>query len=306
MTIVAQTPVNLIFDTDLGGDYDDVGAMAILHTLADKGEVNILGTIACNKSKYIASAINAINIYCKRPNIPVGVVHGRAVNITAWQKWDSLLVARYPHKIKSNAQAIEATALYRQILAKQPDHSVTICTVGFLTNLQNLLESKPDKFSPLNGLELVRRKVKVLVSMAGRFPEGSEYNIQCDPIAAQIVAEQWPTNIVFSGWEIGNAIYTGLPLVQNESIKNSPIKDVFAHAMPQAKSDANGRMSWDETAVLVAVRGIEPYYSVVEGRMNIREWGKNEWNKNGKGHFYLVEKMPVPQIEKLLNDLMMR
>jgi len=41
-----QVPV--IFDTDIAPDFDDVGAMALLHAFADKGEVNILATISCN------------------------------------------------------------------------------------------------------------------------------------------------------------------------------------------------------------------------------------------------------------------
>ena len=40
--------VNLIFDTDMAPDYDDVGALAILHCLADSGEVRILGTASSN------------------------------------------------------------------------------------------------------------------------------------------------------------------------------------------------------------------------------------------------------------------
>ena len=34
--------VKLIFDTDIAEDCDDVGAMAVLHALADKGELEIL------------------------------------------------------------------------------------------------------------------------------------------------------------------------------------------------------------------------------------------------------------------------
>ncbi|MCU0354170.1 MAG: nucleoside hydrolase [Cytophagales bacterium] len=225
--------------------------------------------------------------------------------MTAAQKWDSVLVAKYPGKIKKNAQAEDALTLYRRLLAAQPDGSVTIATVGFLTNLADLLQSKPDKFSPLGGAELVKRKVKRLVSMAGKFPSGSEYNIQCDPIAAKYVAEQWPTEIIFSGFEIGQAIHTGLPLIQNEKIQNSPIKEAFAIAIPMSKEDAAGRMSWDQTAVLVAVKGYEPYYSVNAGRFVCREWGGNDWNANGKGHLHLVVKMPVPQVENILNALMM-
>jgi pyrimidine-specific ribonucleoside hydrolase len=299
------TPVNLIFDSDIGPDYDDVGAMALMHALADSGQVKILATIACNQSKYIAGVMNVINTYFNRPNIPVGVVRTKAVNMVSWQKWDSVLVAKFPSRIKSNTQAENALSLYRRILAQQADASVTITTVGFLSNLADLLQSKPDKISPLSGLDLVKRKVIRLVTMGGRFPNGSEYNIQCDPISAKYVFENWPSEIIFSGWEIGNPIHTGLPLIQNETIKNSPIKEAFALSIPKAKEDAAGRMSWDETAVLVAIQGIRNYFEVVEGRFICREWGANQWDPKGKGHFYLVQKMPIPEMEKVLNTLMM-
>ena len=34
----SKVPVRIIFDTDLGPDYDDVGALAFLHAMADSGE----------------------------------------------------------------------------------------------------------------------------------------------------------------------------------------------------------------------------------------------------------------------------
>ena len=302
----SKKPVSIIFDTDIGPDYDDVGAMAIMHALADKGEANILATIACNQSKYAAATMSVINTYFGRPNIPVGITRNvRSVNISAWQKWDSVLVARYPSKIKNNNQAQDALTLYRKTLAAQPDNSVTIITVGFLSNLNDLLKSPADKISPLTGMALVKRKVKRLVSMAGRFPKASEYNIQCDPISAKYVVENWPTEVIFSGWEIGNAVRTGLPLINNQNITNSPVKDAFAISMPLASADSLGRMSWDQTAVLVGVRGHEPYYSLVEGQFICAVWGGNDWDTKARGHFYLTEKMPVPQVEKVLNDLMM-
>ncbi len=301
-----NAPVNLILDTDIGPDYDDVGAMAVMHSLADSGQVNILATVASNQSKYIAATLSALNTYFGRPNIPIGVVRGRGVNLTAWQKWDSVLVARYPHKIKSNEQAEDALSLYRRILASQPDGSVTIVTVGFLTNMADLLISKPDKYSPLNGRELINRKVKKLVSMAGRFPAGKEFNVDRDPVSSKIVFNGWPTPIVFSGWEIGSNIYTGLPLSQNDKIKNSPVKDVFTMSIPMSKQDEKGRMSWDQTAVLVAIKGTENYYDLMEGRFVTQDDGSNKWNANGKGHYYLVPKMPVAQVEAILEALMMR
>ena len=298
--------VNLILDTDIGPDYDDVGAMSVMHSLADSGQVNILATMASNQSKYIASVLNVLNTYFKRPNIPVGVVRGRAVRLASWQKWDSTLVAKYPHTIKNNDQAQDALSLYRKILTTQPDGSVTIVTVGFLTNMADLLESKPDKYSPLSGKELIKKKVKQLVCMAGRFPSGREFNVDRDPVSSKIVFDGWVTPIIFSGWEIGSAIHTGLALTQNEKIQHSPIKDTFTISIPLDKQDAGGRMSWDETAVLVAIKGYEPYYNIVEGRFICSDDGSNKWDSMGKGHYYLTPKMPIPQVEKILNDLMMR
>ena len=301
-----QQPIPIIFDTDMGPDYDDVGAMAVLHALADSGQVKVLATMACNQSKYIAGVLSILNNYYHRPEIPVGVIGGpRAVNVSASQKWDSVLLARYPVKIRENSQAQDAVELYRKILSEQPDNSVTIVTVGFFSNLNDLLKSGPDQYSQLSGAALVKVKVGRLVSMAGRFPNGNEFNVQCDPIAAKYVVENWPTEIIFSGWEIGAAIFTGLPIATNESISKSPVKDAFAISIPLSKEDEKGRKSWDETAVLVAIKGYAPYFNVQKGRMVCRENGYNAWDNNGNGHYYLVQKMPAMDLEKILNKLIM-
>ncbi len=301
-----QKPVSVILDTDIGPDYDDVGAMAILHALADSGKAKILATMSCNQSKYSVGVLSVLNTYFGRPDLPIGIVRGtRAVNLPAWQKWDSILISRYPAKIKSNLKAEDAVVLYRRILAAQTDQSVTIITVGFFSNLNDLLRSGADKHSPLSGLDLVKRKVRRLVSMAGRFPKGGEFNIQCDPISAKYVAENWPTEIVFSGWEIGDPIRTGIPLIKNTSIRSSPVKEAFSIAIPMAVSDSSGRMSWDETAVLVGIKGDAPYFELVGGRMGIEPWGSNSWDEKGQGHFYLKQKLPVQEMEKLLNTMIM-
>ena len=302
-------PVNIIFDTDMGPDYDDIGAITLLHAMADSGECNILATIACNQHPYIAAVLNTMNTYFKRPNIPVGVVRGNAVNISAIQKWDSMLVANYPHSIQSNEQAADALSLYRKLLAAAPDKSITIVTVGFFTNMANLLQSGPDAFSPKTGRALIQQKVKLLVSMAGRFDHEMggfrEFNVMKDAPASEITFNQWPTPIIFSGFEIGAKIFTGLPIVNNAAIQHSPVKDVFARSIPLDPNDKNGRMSWDETAVLVAVRGYQPYFSVVKGKIAARTDGSNGWDNNGNRDYYLVQKMPIASMEKILNDFIM-
>lgn len=298
-----QSPVRVIFDTDVGPDYDDVGAIAMLHGYADAGKVTILATVASSKYPRVVPVLSILNTYFGRPDLPIGVPKGWAITDPDSQHWSDTLVARYPHALTTNEAAPDAVALYRKLLASQPDHSVTIITVGFLTNLANLLQSSPDQVSKLTGRQLVTRKVKQVVSMAGKFPAGREYNVHRDTTASKVVYADWPTPMLLSGFEIGQAIKTGLPLVQNKAIHNSPVQDVFRISLPLAASDRNGRMSWDQTAVLVAVEGPAPYYTTKTGRLLLGPDGRNTWDDAGKGQAHLVVNRPPAEVEALINKL---
>jgi len=300
-----QTPVPIIFDSDMGPDYDDVGAITILHALADQGEAKILATMASTKYEGVAGVLNIFNTYFNHPGIPVGVPKGDALELRDWQHWTDTLLASYPHNIKTNAEAWDAVKLYRKILAAQPDHSITIVTVGFLTNLSNLLNTNSDEYSSLSGTELVKRKVKQLVCMGGKFPSGYEFNVMKDAKASQNVYANWPTPIIFSGFEIGEKIKAGLPLIYNNSIKNDPVKDTFRIAIPMAKEDSAGRKSWDETAVLVAIKGYDQWYTLQKGRIIVADDGKNTWDDTGTGQAYLVEKVDYREVRELINQLIM-
>ena len=298
-------PVHIIFDSDMGPDYDDAGAIAMLHTMADAGEARILATMASTKYEGVAGVLNVFNTYFNRPDIPVGVPKGDALELRDYQHWTDTLLEKYPHDIKINDQAQDAVKLYRKILASQPDHSVTIVTIGFLTNLSNLLNTRPDVYSPLSGKELVRRKVKLLVSMGGRFPSGSEFNIMKDAAASKNVFEHWNTPVIFSGFEIGEKIKAGLTLINNTAINNSPVKDVFRISIPKSPEDSLGRKSWDETAVLVAIRGYSKWYKLHYGTLIVSSDGSNTWADKGILQAYLVEKTNYEMVQELINSLMM-
>ena len=302
----SAAPVHLIFDSDMGPDYDDVGAITIMHNYADNGEVKILATMASTKYDGVAAVLNVFNTYFNRPNIPVGVPKGEALTLRDWQHWTDTVLARYPHKIKTNDEAEDAVTLYRKILAEQPDNSVTVVSIGFFTNLSNLLNTKGDAYSSLTGKELVKKKVKLLVSMAGKYPEGYEFNVMKDIPASNNVFANWPTQIIFSGFEIGAKIKVGLPLINNAAIKKDPTKDVFRVSIPMAKEDAAGRMSWDETSVLVAIKGYDKWYTPHTGHIStIAADGKNSWDNGGTGQAYLVEKTPYTAVQDLINELIM-
>jgi hypothetical protein len=139
--------------------------------------------------------------------------------------------------------------------------------------------------------------------MAGWFPKGREYNLLTDSAASANVFNNWPTTVIFSGFEIGKEIKTGLGLVNDVSV-DGPVKDVFAFCIPKAKEDSAGRMSWDETTVLVAIRGAKPYFGLERGHIVI-EGGNNTWknDKNGS-QYYLTKALPDNEMAAIIESYM--
>jgi hypothetical protein len=137
----------------MGSDCDDVGALALLHTFADKGQAEILAWVySSGKVPYRAGVIDAINHYYNRPEIPVGADwepdFGDSVDKMGAEQLASD-TARFGHRIVHNQQAEEQVALARSILAAQPDHSVTYVTIGHTKALYQLLQSQPDSLAAI-------------------------------------------------------------------------------------------------------------------------------------------------------------
>lgn len=307
-------PISIIFDTDMGPDYDDVGALAVLHAMADSGYVEILATVSSNKMEQSTQLIDIINTYYNRPDIAIGVTKDEnGKNNNTWhkgKKWTEELPKKYKFDQPMASESMDAVKVYRTILAKQPDKSLTIITVGFLTNLKNLLLSEPDEISNLSGEELVSAKVKFLVSMACKFPSGREYNAYADVLSTKFVIESWPSEIIFSGAEIGRYIRTGDKLVE-EGV-DSPIKEAYLLSMSQdmlefdnSRYEMGGRASYDQTAVLAAIKPNE-YFDTEKGNVFIEDDGSNTWEVTSTGkHMILKHKYPYQSIANIIEKLMM-
>ena len=93
--------------------------------------------------------------------------------------------------------------------------------------------------------------------------------------------------------------------MNNPGIVNSPVKDVFRISIPMNPDDSAGRMSWDETAVLVAVKGYEQFYHLEYGRMQVAADGSNTWSAEGKQHAHLVEAVSPEIVRAYINKLIM-
>src|SRR5919205_2237640 len=100
LLLSAQKPVAIIFDSDMGPDYDDVGAIALLHAYADSGQVKILATVASTKYEGVAGVFNVFNTYFRRPHIPIGIPKNNGLTVRDRQHWSDTLLANYPHTIK--------------------------------------------------------------------------------------------------------------------------------------------------------------------------------------------------------------
>src|ERR1035438_6909705 len=162
--------VPVIFDTDMGNDVDDALALAMLHALESRGECRLVGVTVTKDNPWAAVYVDLVNTFYGRGRIPVGMVKGGVTpegspliqTPAERRRADGTLV--YPRRLASGAEAPEAVALLRRLLAAPKDGSVVIVQVGFSTNLARLLDAPAD-------LDLVQRKVKLLTVMAGNFVE---------------------------------------------------------------------------------------------------------------------------------------
>jgi len=65
-------PVRLILDTDMGNDVDDALALAIIHALQNRGEVQLLAVTITKDNRDAAPFIDLVDTFYGRPDIPIG------------------------------------------------------------------------------------------------------------------------------------------------------------------------------------------------------------------------------------------
>jgi purine nucleosidase len=293
----AGDSVRLIFDTDICGDCDDALALGMIHSLQSRGLCRLLAVTISVDHEQAAPFVDAVNTFYGRGEIPIGVVRQGVVenseflSLIAEKDRDHF---RYPHDLLAGRSAPGASDLLRKILAAQPDHSVVIAQVGFSTNLARLLRSAPDEYSPLGGRELVQQKVRLLSLMAGAFRpiEGSrrflEYNVIKDITSARILAEQWPTAMVYSGFEIGIALpYPAVSIERDYGyVTHHPLAEAYIRRNPPP----HNRPTWDLTSVLYAVLGDRGYFDVSRrGRVTVEPDGFTRFDESSQGnHSYLI------------------
>lgn len=312
-TVFAGTAqVKIIFDTDFGGDADDLGALAMLHNLHNKGECELLGIASWSTEQYVIPAMDAVNRFYGNPRIPMGI-RSKDSHFQDWN-YNKAIADALPYKL-TNQDVMLAVDLYRKLLSEQEDKSVTIVTVGPLKNIMDLIQSEPDKYSDLSGRELIASKVKEFVIMGGHFPSGeNEWNFNGNmPGVTRFVLENITVPVVFTGYEVGVAIQTGA--VFEKLKKDHPLYLGFKHFSQNAswmKDRYKGKIlnnaTYDQTAVLYAVSGgLGKYWEKVDnGYCVAKENGDNNWVEGDKyDHTYLVLKKDPEEMARLIESMML-
>lgn len=302
-------PVRLILDTDIQTDCDDAAAIAVLHSLADLGEVEILGMAVGVLNPWSTAATDAINTYHRRPDLPLAQLKGNdGVNINSL--FTRQLAEEFPHDTRSAESIPDALKLYRRILADENGKNVVILSLGYMTNLANLMNSPADEISPLTGRELIESKVKEWVCMGGNFPQDhlkkgptDNVNFRRHPASVTNCVNHWPGKIVFVGREIGHSMRAGAVLAK------APASNPTRRAYELHRGGPVNHHCADIAAVLYAVRGLRDYWDLEStGSVHFtNEAAFFKWVATpDRDQSYLLAKKEIPFMEKLLDELIIQ
>lgn len=275
-----KKPIDLILDTDIGSDSDDVGAMMVLHRLRQTGECNLLAVTSSTSRKDSVAIIDVINRYYGA-DVPTGNVKGKKCSEGGTHGMYSRAVAFAYGSRYIKEEPENAVTVLRRALAAAKD-KVRLVTIGSFANVASLLKSGADGISPLSGAELVERKVSEMYSMAGNFKGvtnfyGYEFVAECNVLLSLedsiYVAENFPRPIVYSPFELGVKILTGEKLLAGA---DNPMK------MAYYVHNAGPRESWDPVTAYMAVKGEGDFVMKENVCVKVKENGATYFTEGGK------------------------
>jgi len=315
VSLHAAEPVRIVFDTDLGNDVDDAMALAVAHALQSRGECEILAITITKDNPYAAPMAGILNTFYGRPEIPMAIVKNGMTkeagkyNRQVYELKDDNGNPRYPRTLtpEDSAHLPDAVPFLRQLLASQPDNSVVLVQVGFFTNFARLLDTPADDISPLTGKELIAKKVKYLSLMAGAFAEPlgfKEYNVVVDIPSAKKLVAQWPTEMVFSGHEIGRLIqHPGASMKEDYGyVKYHPLKDAYHFY----RGLDNSQPTYDLTSVLYVARPNRGYFTLSPpGTVAVLDDGQTTFtpSENGKHRYMIVSPEQIAMVREAFVQL---
>ena len=169
-------PTKVLLDTDIGSDIDD--AVCLAYLLAQPA-CELLGVTTVSGEPVVRARL--ASALCRVAGRDVPIFPGASAPLAVSQRQphspQSAALDRWPHQ--ADYPEGRAVTFLRDTIRANPGQ-VTLLTIGPLTNIARLFQEDPEIPSLLGAL----------VMMAGVFvegPERPEWNIYCDPHAADVV-----------------------------------------------------------------------------------------------------------------------
>lgn len=305
--------VRIILDSDFGSSTDDLFTLLMMHRYADQGKCEVLGVIVDREGEDNAAVVDVINNYCGHPNVPIGLIKNGADNPKIWIDYGDMPYMTnedgspmFRRTYSDYSSLPDGWQLYRKILSEQPDNSVVICSIGFVTCLSQLLDSEPDDYSPLNGVDLVSTKVKKIHIMGGVFDSAVEpdFNFSQAMEFSINFFEKWPddVDIYFSPGEVGDMVEYPIDMVINDISWTDihPIKQVYMNY------DCNtGQKMWDPMTLIQIVEGDHLFTISESGTVELTENAETIFTPDANGNCFYQIPGNEEWAEKLLNIIRM-
>ena len=267
----------VIIDTDFASDADDVLAVRLALCYEDMGLLDVKGIMLSTNNEKSPNGVSSLCEYDGYYDVPIGMN-------TNW---------RYSVKVPSvyvdvlcdyggEPYYTDTTKLYRKLLSES-DGKVSILTLGFLQNIQCLMNSEPDEYSPLGGMELIAEKVDTLYILGGNLNGYPSFNFywtgDITNNAARYVNEYYPGDIIYLPTELGQDVVNGA-YYQTDPFKNDPVSAVL-----EVNDQKDGIIGWDTAGVYGMMHVMLGDYEnesmmLYTGYMLIEKDGKTTWETN--------------------------
>ena len=282
---------NIILGSDWWTDCDDIAAVRIACRAHRRGLWNLMGVVLDAAMPYSAASLNAFMTAEGCGDLPIALDREGTDFTGSLSPYQENLAGSLPHRIASNDEAEEPLPMLKRLLAGAGDGSVEFIEIGFPQVWAALLRDP-------EGEALVRRKVKRMWMMAGRFDEdgvGVEHNIANNARSREAAAylfARFPKPITFLGWEVGATVISG----GDPENDGDPLVRAFRdHGSPR------GRSSWDPMTILLALAE-DPGragYSLRRGTVSADPvTGENRTAYSDDGlHAYVVKEWPDARYE---------
>lgn len=279
---MGRPAVGVVFDCDMGNTIDDALALAMLFGLQGKNTIRVISVSVSKPNLRAAEYCDVLTrFYTGEPGgffgpAPIGLAlaphmeSDTAMLEAPLARHNAEGKPQYSCGIAKLNDTADPVAQIRNALTSQVDQNAVVVLTGPATNLAGVLNLPGTR-------ELITRKVKFLCATDfGR-----------DVPAARKVLAEWPTDIIYAGPELGDA----LPF-PGESIEKDfawspahPLVDAYRAYKPMPY-DAP---SWAMTAALHAARPAEPDFKVSDpGTISVADDGKIRFTPGAGKHRQLI------------------